>query len=203
MIFTVFLLALIGIFIFQATKGSLSTKSVDSPNVLDLSSVREAVMEKQGWSRERADAAQVEYLRFLTLLQMQPGFMLVPWTTPDGKDDLDQFWHQHILDTAKYSADCERLFGRMIHHNPHVVRGSGQETDAVEKTQRLYARTFGSGSYGRPVESSFLTGCGACATADSLSSTDGGHSHSSHSDSGHSCGGHSCGHGCGHGCGGH
>ncbi len=68
--------------------------------------------------------------------------MLVPWPTPEGRDDLDQFWHQHILDTPKYAADCNRLFGRMIHHNPHVVRGSDQESYAVLKTQRLYARTL-------------------------------------------------------------
>jgi len=168
------------------------------PEELDLNTVRDALMEKKGWSLERAEAACTEYVRFLTLLKMKPGFMLVPWPNAEGQDDLDQFWHQHILDTAKYAADCNRLFGRMIHHNPHVVRGSGQESEAVEKTQRLYARTFGSGSYGRPVDAMFLTGCGACAAVDAAS-----HSHSS-GDGGHGDGAHSCGgHGCGHGCGGH
>ncbi len=94
---------------------------------------------------------------------MKPGFMLVPWPNAEGQDDLDQFWHQHILDTAKYANDCNRLFGRMIHHNPHIVRGSSNETDAVEKTQRLYARTFETGSYGRSVDAVYLTGCSSCA----------------------------------------
>jgi len=161
-------------------------------------------MEKRGWSLERAEAARAEYLRFLKLLQMKPGFMLVPWASAEGQDDLDQFWHQHILDTAKYAADCNRLFGRMIHHNPHVVRGSGQETDAVQKTQRLYERTFVSGSYGRPIDTALLSSCGSCGTVEADSSGHGGDSHGGHDGGGHSCGGHSCGgHGCGHGCGGH
>src|SRR5579871_6796738 len=69
------------------------------PSQIDLSSVRDAMVEKYGWTAERAAAAEAEYLRFLMLLQMKPGFMLVPWLDPQGHDDLDQFWHQHILDT--------------------------------------------------------------------------------------------------------
>jgi uncharacterized membrane protein YgcG len=184
--------------ILPSIKRSFSGKRV-VPDELDLNSVRDSLMEKQGWTLERAEAARAEYIRFLTLLQLRPRFMVVPWPNAEGHDDLDQFWHQHILDTAKYADDCNRMFGQMIHHNPHIARGSGQEREAVEKTQRLYARTFASGSYGRSVDAALLTGCSACATVDSHSSGDGGHGHG-----GHSCGGHSCGgHGCGHGCGGH
>ena len=201
MIVPLIFLLVAGLAVLSSSKNWISAKADSIPEELNLNTVRDALVEKKGWSLERAEAARLEYIRFLTLLRMKPRFMLVPWPNAEGQDDLDQFWHQHILDTAKYSADCNRLFGRMIHHNPHVVRGSGEESDAVEKTQRLYARTFGSGSYGRPVDEMFLTGCGACAAVDahSHSSGDGGHG-----DSSHSCGGHSCGgHGCGHGCGGH
>jgi hypothetical protein len=202
MIAVLFMLTIVGLFIYAAAKRPSVGQPGVSPATLELTSVRDALIEKHGWSLERADAARREYIRFLTLLQKKPGFMLVPWLTVDGRDDLDQFWHQHILDTAKYAADCNLLFGRMIHHNPHVVRGSEQETTAFEKTQRLYARTFGEGTYGEPVDALLLTGCGACATADSHSSSQGAHGDSGHG-GGHSCGGHSCGHGCGHGCGGH
>ena len=192
MIFVLVFLFMVGVAVLPSIKASFSEKPDVTPETLDLNSVRNALMEKQGWSLERAEAARAEYVRFLTLLQMKPGFMLVPWPNAEGQDDLDQFWHQHILDTAKYTADCNRLFGRMIHHNPHVVRGSGQESDAVAKTQRLYARTFNSGSDGRSADTIFLAGCGACGTVDTYSSGD-----ASHSDGGHSCGGHGCGHGCG------
>jgi hypothetical protein len=201
------LLLFAGLILLIKASSSRNTVRV-IPEELELNSVRDALMEKQGWSLERAEAARAEYVRFLTLLQRKPGFMVIPWPNEEGQDDLDQFWHQHILDTAKYAADCSALFGRMIHHNPHVVRGSGEETDAEEKTQRLYARTFGSGSYRRPVNAAYLTGCGACGTVEPSAHTGGGHGHGGdggHSgDGGHACGGHSCGgHGCGHGCGGH
>ena len=212
-VFTLIFLLVVGWVVFHSIRvlrASISGKPGVIPEELDLNSVRDSLREKQGWSLERAEAARAEYIRFLTLLQMKPGFMLVPWPNEEGKDDLDQFWHQHILDTSKYAKDCSLLFGRMIHHNPHVVRGSGQEKDAVEKTQRLYERTFDSGTYGRPTNAALVTGCAACATVDSSSSGHGGHG-SGHGDhgsgdgghGGHSCGGHSCGHGCGHGCGGH
>ena len=201
-----FFAAIIGIAVFFQRRDQSSTSRV-SPSIINLDSVRDAMIEKYGWTEQRADAAREEYVRFLTLLQMKPGFMLVPWLDAEGRDDLDQFWHQHILDTAKYASDCQTLFGRMIHHNPHVPRGSEQEDEAATKTSRLYARTFGTGEFGAPMSALAFSGCSACA-ADSAGSH--GHSdgsHSSHSDgggSGHSCGGHSCGgHGCGHGCGGH
>ena len=128
------ILFIVGFTLFSAVKASSSAKIGRMiPEELELNSVRDALMEKQGWSFERAEAARTEYVRFLTLLQRRPGFMLIPWPNKEGQDDLDQFWHQHILDTAKYAADCHALFGRMIHHNPHVPRGSGDERDATER----------------------------------------------------------------------
>jgi hypothetical protein len=171
---------------------------------LDLESVREAMKEKHGWTGERALAAESEYVRFLTLLQKKPGFMLVPWLDAEGRDDLDQFWHQHILDTAKYESDCKRLFGKMIHHYPHLRRGSFAEKEAAEKTHRLYARTFHEGTFGGEADSALLTSCSACASVDSHHGHSSGHSDGGGHDGGHSDGGgHGCGgHGCGHGCGG-
>lgn len=178
-----------------------------SPEMLDLESVRAAMREKHGWSADRAWAAEKEYVRFLTLLQRKPGFLLVPWLDSEGRDDLDQFWHQHILDTAKYAADCQAVFGRMLHHYPHVKRGSAEEQEAVDKTRRLYARTYGEGAYGGQVDSADLSGCSTC-TATTYDHSGHHSGHGGHNDAGdhagHSCGGHGCGgHGCGgHGCGG-
>jgi hypothetical protein len=203
-------LSVVALIVVPSIRASVSSKPHIIPEELDLNSVRDALIEKQGWSLKRAEAARSEYVRFLTLLQLRPGFMLVPWPNAKGQDDLDQFWHQHILDTAKYADDCNRLFGRIIHHNPHVIRGSEQETDAVKKTQRLYAYTFLSERPKRPAYAATQTGCGGFFGGDigGHSSGNGGHGagHGGHSDGGHgghSCGGHSCGHGCGgHGCGG-
>ena len=45
------------------------------PSELDLRSVRDAMIEKHGWTEEPADVAQLEYVRFLTLLQTKPGIL--------------------------------------------------------------------------------------------------------------------------------
>lgn len=146
---------------------------------IDLQSVRDAMVSRHGWVPERADAARVEYLKFLAILRRKPSFPVVPWLT-DGRDDLDQFWHQHILDTVKYSRDCHHLFGKLIHHDPHLKKGSKEEVEAAKKTKDAY-----------------ISSCGGVVDGGGHSHCDS--SHSTHSCSTHSCGGHSCG---GHGCGG-
>jgi hypothetical protein len=207
---TIFIVLFVVLIVGLPIATSLREKRKSAAEI-DLRSVCDAMAEKHQWTSERAYLAQMEYIRFLTLLQKKPGFMLVPWLDPQGRDDLDQFWHQHILDTAKYAADCNALFGRMIHHNPHVVKGSGQEQESVDKTRRLYARTFSSGYYGSEAPAVDFSGCSACGSGSDSSDS---HSHSSHSshgsdgghsgDSGsHSCGGHGCGSSCGSSCGGH
>jgi len=178
-----------------------------NPSRLDLSSVSKAMVSRHKWSKERAEAARDEYIRFLTLLQKNPQTTIVPWLDKDGRDDLDQFWHQHILDTVKYHADCKLLFGKYIHHNPHLTRGSVVEKAAATKTEKLYVRTFRSGTYGSAPNPDYLSSCATVVTdsscdshshshSDSSGHGDGG-SHGGHSCSSHSCGGHSCGHGCG------
>jgi len=56
--------------------------------------------------------------------------------------DVDEFWHTHILQTMKYHRDCETVFGKYLHHNPHVGKLTAEDIDkrnqAAEKTRRLY-----------------------------------------------------------------
>jgi hypothetical protein len=176
---------------------------------LDLSQVRAKAMKRHGWSEEKALALESEYKDFLILLAEQPGETVSPWT-----DDLDLFWHEHILDTVRYAGDCQWVFGRVIHHDPHIERSpekhraTRDRTVALRKAQMLAreARTSGTSSGG----DAFI-GTYGCGTVDDTAHTSHGHSDvHGHScagggDSGHGGGGHSCGgHGCGgHGCGGH
>merc|ERR1719473_1013314 len=76
----------------------------------DWNFLRERVAEEHEWPLERADAAIVEYLRFLQMLAEWPKMELIAPT------DVDLVWHEHIMDTLNYKADCVYLFGRMIHH---------------------------------------------------------------------------------------
>ena len=65
---------------------------------------------------------------------------------------LDEFWHQHIVDTRKYAADCELLFGKLLHHDPYFgINGEEDRAShqrASEWTQRLWREAFGEPLYG-------------------------------------------------------
>lgn len=111
---------------------------------LDLEPIKTKLMHVasgEGWSRARADAMETEYRRFLYLMHAFPDEQTAPTV------DVDTFWHYHILDTMKYAADCEQVFGRFLHHYPYLgMEGAseeGAEQRGAERMRELYERTFG------------------------------------------------------------
>src|SRR2546430_14009599 len=116
-------------------------------NALDLESVKVRAMDPElgeGWTREYAEGIERGYRTYLTMLAKYPDHaedILL-------SKDVDEFWHTHILQTIKYTEDCDKVFGRYLHHAPHV--GEVTETDVerrtalAEKTRQLYEREFGS-----------------------------------------------------------
>lgn len=110
---------------------------------LDLGSVAYQLMHSNTgprWTEAKTVAAIARYLAFLYLIDSYPHLQLVP------TQEIDQVWHQHILDTSKYAEDCQMLFGRMIHHFPFL--GTRGEVDrynlqqAYVLTQVLLRRHF-------------------------------------------------------------
>ena len=117
--------------------------SLDS---LDLDPIKVKLMhdeEGEGWSRAHAEAVDIEYRRFLQLcIENQPGAApVVP------SKEVDTFWHYHILDTMKYAADCDAVFGRFLHHFPYFgLRGADDARNlasAAEATKAAYQLRFG------------------------------------------------------------
>ena len=94
-----------------------------------------------GWSQAYADQMAIAYKRYLVLHAKYPEMTLAP------EQDVDRFWHMHILDTRKYAADCEATFGHFLHHFPYLgLRGEGDEAvlqDAFEKMNELHMKEFG------------------------------------------------------------
>src|SRR5271167_499441 len=89
---------------------------------LDLNAVRVRLTEKKGWwwsLRYKPMRLEKEYRQFIYLIATNPDRLVIPWSQP-----LDDFWHEHILDTAKYAADCQNVLGKFIHHNPNVPKYS-------------------------------------------------------------------------------
>ena len=114
---------------------------------LDLEPVKLRVMDAElgeGWTREYADSIELAYKNYLTMLakyQEHAEDILL-------SRDVDEFWHTHILQTIKYTEDCERVFGTFLHHSPHVGERSQADMEKrsvlAEKTRDLYQREFGS-----------------------------------------------------------
>lgn len=122
-------------------------------NSLDLTNVVASVQEELGLSSEDAQRAEELYRQYLTLCHKYPQMSVVPPKLAD------KVWHQHIMDTQKYAADCEQLFGQFIHHHPH-------KTDAeqgYETTKKLYKNEFGVDleKYGISPELMRFADCGA------------------------------------------
>src|SRR5688572_2404291 len=113
---------------------------------LDLEPVKLRMMDAQlgeGWTREYADSIGIAYKTYLTMLVKYPD---------DAEDillseDVDEFWHTHILQTRKYMQDCQNVFGNYLHHEPHVGEVTSADierrTVQAEKTRQLYEREFG------------------------------------------------------------
>lgn len=115
---------------------------------LDLAPIKVKLMHAQsgeGWSREKADAVEFEYRRFLYLMKKYPHDQSAPLF------DVDIFWHYHILDTMKYMEDCQAVFGHYLHHFPYVgLRGDEDEAlheRAGNRMKELYEETFGRDSF--------------------------------------------------------
>ncbi|TFW13473.1 glycine-rich domain-containing protein-like, partial [Massilia arenosa] len=111
---------------------------------LDLDPIKVKLMHPQsgeGWSLQKANAVEVEYRRFLYLMKKFPEERTAPLF------DVDTFWHYHILDTLKYAADCEAVFGYFLHHFPYIgLRGEEDEQAHValgDRMKELYESAFG------------------------------------------------------------
>jgi len=149
---------------------------------LDLTSVQIKLVEKLGWSWEQARRFEGDYKRFLyALAHKRPDDLLSPPT-----QEVDEFWHQHILDTRKYREDCESIFGHYVDHTPGLDREKQRRAD--QRRQEVYAEY--------DIDSMSFDSSDDHSRRDSGSGDSGGsHSAHSHHDSG-SIFGHDSSHGC-------
>lgn len=98
-----------------------------------------------GWNLERIDTAIEDYRRYMAITKALGGYQLVP------NGEIDRIWHEHILDTRQYAADCTELFGGFLHHYPYF--GMRNESDssnwqsASSLSQNFWQRIFGESLY--------------------------------------------------------
>ncbi|OEZ96223.1 glycine-rich domain-containing protein [Duganella phyllosphaerae] len=128
---------------------------------LDLEPIKVKLMHKEsgeGWTLERANAVELEYRRFLSLMKKFPDEQTSPLV------DVDTFWHYHILDTMKYAADCQAVFGYFLHHFPYIgMRGEEDAATLVRignRMKELYEAEFGV-AYGSAAAAAGAAYCGS------------------------------------------
>ncbi len=101
---------------------------------LELGSVRAKAVEKLDWSQDQAARVEGDYKRFLyALAHRREGEVLSP-----PSQEVDEFWHQHILDTRRYREDCDRVFGHYIDHTPGL--DAERQRKADERRRQVYAQ---------------------------------------------------------------
>jgi hypothetical protein len=92
------------------------------------------------WDEERVERALNEYKQFLALMHWNPEAVLVP------SEDIDEVWHTHVLNTARYQADCETIFGRFQHHFPTFGESEEVQEEQMkdrDETLKLFEEAFG------------------------------------------------------------
>src|SRR5689334_12278477 len=95
---------------------SVATSFTAQVRALNLVPVRYVLAVNQGWTLARVRRAEAGYRKFLERIAQRPQRPQMP------SADVDEFWHAHILCTQLYTADCQRLFGRYLHHAPFFGR---------------------------------------------------------------------------------
>ena len=121
----------------------MNTSDFNAIAELDLDPIKVKLMHEEsgeGWTLERANAVEFEYRRFLYLMQQFPQEQTAPL------QDVDTFWHYHILDTLKYATDCQAVFGYFLHHFPYIGLRGEEDEEAHhrigERMKELYEATF-------------------------------------------------------------
>lgn len=92
------------------------------------------------WDEERVERALDEYRQFLALMYWNPEAVLVP------SEDIDEVWHTHVLNTARYQDDCETIFGHFQHHFPSFggsAEVQEQQAKGYDETLKLFEDAFG------------------------------------------------------------
>ena len=109
---------------------------------IDFSMIIDKLIKRQKWLRIEAEECCKQYRNYLWLLKNYGTEKPLP-----PSEDIDEFWHHHILDTEKYIEDCDAVFGGYLHHYPYYGHdGKTTLTDLNRtflETQKIYKDEFG------------------------------------------------------------
>jgi hypothetical protein len=87
--------------------------------------------------KEYVSNSELAYKRFLFLCKKYPKAAIVPSLA------MDDFWHKHILFTQKYADDCDKIFGRFLHHGPANKNNAAETKKNWKASKDLFEKEFG------------------------------------------------------------
>lgn len=109
---------------------------------IDFTNIINTLVNRQGWKREHAVSVSKLYRRYLFLCRKYGTTHKLPPT-----EEIDEFWHHHILDTQQYHQDCQAIFGKYFHHYPYfgvdVHSTKADLNRAFAVMLQLYEQEFG------------------------------------------------------------
>ena len=113
-------------FPFALDKAKIDRNLWDKVQSINLDLIIDRMIIKHSWTEEKTSKAVKDYRHFLYISQL--GEQAI---TPTG--DVDDIWHEHILHTNKYAIDCEKSFGKFLHHFPIPAKWpTNQPTSSFE-----------------------------------------------------------------------
>lgn len=108
---------------------------------IDFSNIIEKMVKHQGWWQSEAEKVCSMYQNFLYLNKKYGDKCQLP-----PSEEIDEFWHNHILDTKKYRKDCQTIFGRYLDHYPYFGIDESSNisslNSAFEVMKTLYKEEF-------------------------------------------------------------
>jgi len=104
-------------------------------SVLNRDLQKRKFVEVYGWDKDVVEDMYDSYIKFLALIKTVKDFNLDVPIIPNRY--IDEFWHNHILDTYQYFADCEEIFGEYLHHYPYFGMRNKQDREEWFETAKL------------------------------------------------------------------
>jgi hypothetical protein len=71
------------------------------------------LVKRKGKDYDNIEEIGNQYKEFWRLVKENPNEKIEPLSK-----EMDDLWHEHILDTKLYASDCKRILGFFMHHAP-------------------------------------------------------------------------------------
>jgi hypothetical protein len=101
------------------------------PLTVGATALVQKCIQAHGWSLEFTTRVLDGYKKLLTFMNMFQDYNATKFFPPLP---VDKMWQQHVLDAASYEADCQLLFGRVLHRPDAAALDEETKNRRIERT---------------------------------------------------------------------